>query len=226
MKKMTGPIFVVEVNSIAFVDGDTKTESKTKLSVDRLTSEPLFDAAVYQWSLFAHTLGMMTFEISAHFVFEVAHAIRIKHGEDFWTAQEYFIACLDLLDKKLVKASGIPNHDRSVMLSDARRYGEMIAAKFSGSNKDIDSSGPSSSGVKTFNGEFQDPTNTKIQPCPYFNSGKPHDPKHLTASGKCVFRHVCNHWVTGKGPGGRCESPSHSYKSCNHPNATTTKPQA
>lgn len=215
MKRITGPIFVVEGTSIAISDGshENTLESKTKFSVDRLTSEPLFDAAVYQWSLLCHSLGMYTFEISSHFVFEVVHLIRLKHGESFWTAQEYFIACLDLLDRKLVKVSAVPNHDRGVMLADARRFGELVAAKSGGGGS---SSSPSTS-VKKWNGESQDPTNSKIAPCPYYNNGKEHMSRHLTAAGKCVFRHVCNHWVSNKGPNGRCESTSHSWRSCDNP---------
>ena len=152
----------------------------------------------------------MAFEISASFVFDTVHTVRVRHGESFWTAQEYFISCLDLIDQGRVKADKVPEYDRSVLLADARRFGEMFASK-AGRYTSVGKEG------KSFNGEFQDSSKSSINPCPYFNSGKEHDPKHLTPSGKCVFRHVCNHWVTGKGAGGRCESPHHSWAKCNHP---------
>lgn len=222
MKRLSGPILVVEGNSFSFEAGDPDSDkSKTaKFSVDRMSTEPLFDACIYQWSLLVHTLGIMPLEISASFVFETVHLLRVRHGETFWTAQEYFIACLDLLDQKKVKADKIPNHDRGVMLSDARRFGEMflgLATK----------AGVSATGgkgdVKEWNGEFQPSDRSKIQPCPYFNSGKKHDPKHLTSTGKCVFRHVCNHWVTDKGSGGRCESVDHNWPKCDHPSKCDKK---
>ena len=214
MKRLSGPILVVEGNSFSFEGDDSDGDRKSaKFSVDRMSSESLFDACIYQWSLLAHTLGIMPFEISAAFVFDTVHLLRVRHGEDFWTAQEYFIACLDLLDRQKVKADKIPSYDRGVMLSDARRFGEQFSSLASKTK-----SNTGNPGVKEWNGEFQPSGNTKVQPCPYFNSGKRHEARHLTSAGKCIFRHVCNHWVTDKGPGGRCESADHNWPKCDHPN--------
>jgi hypothetical protein len=95
MKRLSGPILVVEGNSFAFEGADADSDKKSaKFSVDRMSTEPLFDACIYQWTLLVHTLGIMPLEISASFVFETVHLLRVRHGEDFWTAQEYFIACL------------------------------------------------------------------------------------------------------------------------------------
>ena len=52
-----------------------------------------------------------------------------------------------------------------------------------------------------------------------------HPAKHLHLDGTCKFRHVCNHWCTGKGPGGMCEG-NHPHYSCTNPNKTNTKPTA
>ena len=50
-----------------------------------------------------------------------------------------------------------------------------------------------------------------------------HPKQHLHKDGTCKFRHVCNHWVTGKGPGGMCEG-DHPKWACNNPDKTKTKP--
>ena len=50
-----------------------------------------------------------------------------------------------------------------------------------------------------------------------------HPKQHLHKDGTCKFRHVCNQWVTGKGPGGMCEG-EHPKWACNNPNKTNTKP--
>ena len=214
MKKLSGPIIVVDGDSLHLdPEGADSDRIKTaKFSVERMSSESLFDSCVYQWSLLAHTLGVMTFEISAAFVFDVVHMTRVRHGETFWTAQEYFIASLDALDQKRVKADKIPEYDRNVMIADARRFGELFVAKAGSAG----ASG-SKSNVKVWNGEFQDSGKPNVMPCPYFNNGKDHDPKHLTSSGKCIFRHVCNHWVSSKGASGRCESPLHTWAKCDNP---------
>lgn len=220
MKRLSGPIIVVEVNSLTFDNGTDGEMSKTaKFSVDRMSTEPLFDACIYQWSLLSHTLGVMAFEISASFVFEAVHTLRVRHGESFWTVQEYFIACLELLDLKKVKADKVTEFDRGVMLHDAKRFGELFSAKAKG----ISPSKPGTSGEKKWNGEFVSADRTNVMPCPYFNNGKEHDSKHLSATGKCIFRHVCNHWVDSKGPGGRCESCDHNWPKCDHPNKCDKK---
>lgn len=214
MKRLSGPILVVEGNSFTFEgSGDDSEKKSAKFSVDRMSTERLFDACIYQWTLLVHTLGIMPLEISASFVFDTVHLLRVRHGEDFWTAQEYFIACLDLLDRKKVMADKVPNHDRGVMLGDARRFGEQFKNLAASAGR-TPREGPE---PKEWNGEFQPPGNSKVQPCPYFNSGKKHEAKHLTSAGKCIFRHVCNHWVSDKGPGGRCESCDHNWPKCDHP---------
>lgn len=212
MKRLSGPIVVVEGASLRIdgEDADFDRPKAAKFSVDRMSTEQLFDACVYQWSLLAHSLGIMAFEISATFVFDTVYTIRVRHGETFWTAQEYFISCLDMLDQKKVKADKVPQYDRNVMLSDAKRFGEMFAAKVTKPSANVKE-------ARVWNGEFQDSAKVSVMPCPYFNNGKDHDPKHLTPAGKCVFRHVCNHWVSSKGANGRCESPHHSWPKCDHP---------
>lgn len=216
MKRLSGPIVVVDGNSLRLdgEDADSDKPMAAKFSVERMSTERLFDACVYQWSLLAHTLGIMAFEVSASFVFDTVHTVRVRHGENFWTAQEYFIACLDILDQKKVKADQVPQFDRNVMLADARRFGEL----FMGKAVKPPPGGEGAGAVKKWNGECQPCDRSSVLPCSYFNSGKEHDPKHLTSSGKCVFRHVCNHWVDNKGPGGRCESPNHAWPKCDNPN--------
>ena len=50
-----------------------------------------------------------------------------------------------------------------------------------------------------------------------------HPAQHLYNDGTCKFRHVCNKWVTGKGPGGMCEQ-NHPAWACTNPDRTNTKP--
>ena len=200
VNSLGGPIVTVDGSSMSFADLDEGKEpnAKSKFSISRLASENQFDTAVYQWSLMAHTLGIMTFEISSLFIYDVAHVTRVKHGEDFWLAQEYLIACFDLIDRKVCIVSEVPNWDRNVMLSDARNYAKLFSDAHRGKG-----GGPSvETGKKSkpnWNGEFQ-AEGSKATCCPYYNKGLPHETaKHLDAKGKCIFRHVCHHWVTDKG---------------------------
>ena len=55
--------------------------------------------------------------------------------------------------------------------------------------------------------------------CFTFNLGKKnakHPAKHLFPDGTCRFRHVCNQWVSGKGPNGICEG-DHPLAKCTNP---------
>jgi hypothetical protein len=64
------------------------------------------------------------------------------------------------------------------------------------------------------NGKFsRDP---KAPPCHSFNNGKAHPPTSLDDTGACKYRHVCNHWVTDKGPKGICGG-AHPRTKCTNP---------
>ena len=58
--------------------------------------------------------------------------------------------------------------------------------------------------------------------CVTYNVGGEHPAKHLHPDGTCKFRHVCNAWVTGKGPDGCCEG-AHPRKSCTNPDRSATE---
>ena len=122
---------------IVVLDGSTfgeeffKEGQRNKATVERLTMEQYFDAALYQFNLLCHVTGVMAMEISSIFLHEVAYLTRVKHGKSFWVAQEYLIACLDLLDWKTCKAQAIPNHNRGVMLGNAERLAQRFIEAYS-----------------------------------------------------------------------------------------------
>ena len=201
-----------DVTDMESMSADLSSTSKSILQIRRAPEEFIFDSALYIWSTLSHSLGIMTFEISSHMLFEVAYATRLKYKENFWTAQEYLIDCLDHVDRGVCKASVVANHDRNLLLDKARRHGAGFEAVLS---KKIPAGG---STVKEWNGRCQ-PAGSKANYCAAFNQGRSHDdPKLLTADGTCRFRHVCNHWVDNKGPGGRCDRSDHGRHSCNNPN--------
>ena len=216
---------IVVLDGATFGEEFFKEGHKNKATVERLTTEQYFDAALYQFNLFAHVTGVMPMEILSVFVHEVAYLTRIKHGKSFWVAQEYFIACLDLLDRQTCKAAEIANHDRGVMLENAGRLAQKFIEAYSEKSGGLGVplvDEPHSSVKVPFNGLCQ-PANSKANCCPYFNRNKAHDnPKHLDSRGKCIFRHVCNHWVDNKGPSGRClntaGSDGHGWHNCDNPN--------
>ena len=194
---------------------DTGTYSGPKLQIVRVQAESEFDMAVYMWSNLAHSLGVMSFEISSHMVFEVAYNIRAKHHETFWTAQEYLIECFDLVDREVCKAGVVANFDRNLVIERSRRLGEAFAEAAHKKMGDIVPMEGGSS--KVWNTKYQ-PGTSKANLCQAYNRNKAHDdPRNLMSDGTCRFRHLCNKWVTDKGPSGKCHSKEHGWYNCTNP---------
>ena len=61
-------------------------------------------------------------------------------------------------------------------------------------------------------------TDPKCPACISYNLGVRHPANALTANGTCKYRHVCDHWVSDKGPGGICGSKAHTRANCDNPN--------
>eukprot|EP00964_Phaeocystis_antarctica_P055952 scaffold32955_cov54-Phaeocystis_antarctica.AAC.1 len=65
-----------------------------------------------------------------------------------------------------------------------------------GENTDKGDKGPK------WNNKFNHDKDAK--PCAAFNNGAAHNAFQLKGDGGCRFGHVCDHWVSDKGPGGKC----------------------
>ena len=60
--------------------------------------------------------------------------------------------------------------------------------------------------------------------CAAWNTGNKHLAKHVDATGKCMFFHGCDQFITDKGPGGQCLGP-HRRADCNYdPTKKCSKP--
>ena len=64
-----------------------------------------------------------------------------------------------------------------------------------------------------WNGKFKKDAS---RACRAFNEGSKHTKDCLLADGTCKFAHVCNKWVSDKGPWGRCGG-DHKASQCDHP---------
>lgn len=68
-----------------------------------------------------------------------------------------------------------------------------------------------------FKGSITRDTPSASQYCKAYNEGLNHLAKHVGPNGVCRFKHLCNHYVTGKGKAGRCNQ-AHSALACSNPN--------
>ena len=199
-----GPSLIADIEKLLAAEADSLQRATPRLSIVRLNSESKFDAALMQWSLMTHLVGVMNTAIQAKFLWSVAYITRHHSDMDFWATQEYFIACLDLIDRKICTVENVADKDRNVMLSTASRLGCIQSGAVAGGSKNT-ASEVSVTTKKTWNGSFKPNTasNAKVKPCPVFNgrAGGTHNAGILDKNGACVFRHVCNHWVDDKGSG-------------------------
>ena len=63
---------------------------------------------------------------------------------------------------------------------------------------------PTKGAKETFKGTITGFDSTRERGCAAWNNGSLHLAKHVDANGKCKFNHVCDQFVTDKGPGGQC----------------------
>ena len=65
------------------------------------------------------------------------------------------------------------------------------------------------------------------KPCSAYNNGVAHNAFQLKADGSCRFGHVCDHWVSDKGPGGKClgsaGTKGHARDACDNPGRCDSK---
>ena len=202
-----GPSLIADIEKLLAAEAESVQRAAPRLSIVRLNAESKFDAALMQWSLMTHLVGVMNTAIQAKFLWSVAYVTRHHSDMDFWATQEYFIACLDLIDRKICTVENVADKDRNVMISTATRLGCIQSGAVSAGNKST--SDVSNVAKKVWNGSSKPNTaaNAKIKPCPVFNgrAGGTHNAGILDRNGACVFRHVCNGWVDDKGSGGMCE---------------------
>ena len=59
-------------------------------------------------------------------------------------------------------------------------------------------------------------TATSKECCPHWNLRKPHPPGVVTENGVCKKNHVCDAFVSDKGPGGKCMG-NHRRMDCDNP---------
>jgi len=88
-------------------------------------------------------------------------------------------------------------------------------------------------GEKTDKGDKGPKWNNKFnhdkdaKPCAAFNNGAAHNAFQLKGDGGCRFGHVCDHWVSDKGPGGKClgsaGAKGHARDACDNPNRSDSR---
>ena len=194
-----------------------------------------FMEALNLFMLFAVALGMCTCTVMAEFYeFVVFDTIRMR-GQPWQLAAEVLVVMLRRIEDsagRLTLVSATDEVHLNSVLDEARSnavhfHGE--AAFFrsrAGMARREGADGTYSTEVSKWNKKFSSSSGTA---CVYFNSGRDHPASALHPDGTCRFNHVCDHWVSDKGKGGRCMgtagTPGHARDACDNPKRCESKQQ-
>ena len=202
--------------------GSNSNGGGSSLSIRAPNSGSQFAELLMVWQTLAHAVGAANILATGPFIQQVVWDGISTLGLIWEQAYCLFIIYLEAIEDSLgvlhlanVFAAGAQD---TRLRAANKRYSETFCPPCDfqdDQDKDLDKGSkkwnkkdsPNASGVcKTYN--FRDAEHPK---------------QHMHKDGTCKFRHVCNHWVAGKGPGGMCELP-HPKWECTNPNKTNTKP--
>jgi hypothetical protein len=202
--------------SVSFADSKEGDSVVTKLSEKQRRSRSMEECSerISAFTAICHALGIANVLLTTQFFREVFYDTVLRDKQPWQLAHELVLVYLEDVDQSTTLTMG------NVFASGAQdtRLKRAAAECLTHYKLDIFRSGPGgpeqkhASGSVKSNGKF---TKTAKQVCHSFNFGKPCT--HLLPDGTCKFNHTCNHWVSDKGPKGRCEG-SHPQSKCDNPN--------
>ena len=211
--------------------GSSSTASAANLRIRIPQSGSQFAELLMVWQTLCHALGAANFLATVPFLQQVVWDGISTLGLYWQEAYCLFIIYIEAIEESqgvltLVNVFAAGAQDTR-MKAAKQRYSEVFCQAC-----DDDDDGAKKNN-RNVNGEDDKKKkwNNKDSPsakgcCSTYNfKDAIHPPKHLYNDGTCKFRHVCNHWVSGKGKDGICEGDHPRYR-CENPNKVNTRPTA
>jgi hypothetical protein len=193
-------------------------------SVKRFSDQADFFEALNLFIMFCTALGLATAVAVTEFLeYTVFDTIRMR-GKTWQVAHELFLVMLRRIEDsggKLNMVNCINDTHLNTVVEEAEVSAKRHTFRsFPGKGEDArfgGGAGSDETGPK-YNGKF---TANSKEVCWFFNSGQPHRADHLHPDGACKRNHVCDKWVSNKGPGGVCKgtegTKGHSRAQCDNP---------
>ena len=148
---------------------------------------------------------------------KVVHEQMIFHGLRWQDAHELMLIYLEVVETAPSGSSLSLSNVYDSGGQDMYRERAMMRAKSAFGKKGDEDQDIFRGDATTWNGQFTSTGNAK--PCFTFNLGrKSHPSNALFANGCCKFNHICDHFVSDKGPNGICGSTKHGRSKCDNPN--------
>ena len=208
---------------------DEKKNGVLSSTIKRFKNSWDFMEALNLFMMFATALGLCSCVALAEFYeFVVFDTIRMRK-QPWELAAELFVVMLRRIEDSAGRLN-LVNATNEVHLNTVMDEARANTEHFHGAaffrtragNARIDATDDDVKWNKKF-------TSTSKTACVYFNSGRSHPASALHPDGTCKYNHVCDHWVTDKGKGGRClgtaGTPGHARLACDNPNKCESKQQ-
>ena len=184
-----------------------------------------FSQALQLFMLYGVQLAIFPFAAMSEFLLYVVHDTINKRGRPWQFAQELMLVMLKRIDDagdfKKLNLLNIVNeaHLNTVYeeaMESAKYFYPTIFRAYPGKGEEdvCPVAGAPAEDEIEYNGKWT----RGAGPCSAYNTGGKHGKRVLTAEGKCKYDHVCDQWVTDKGPKGRCLSAKHKRGECDNPN--------
>ena len=192
-----GQIFTAST-SVKLSGGSSSAKaSDLTATIRRPSSSEEFFETIHYFTLMVHALGLVSISLVSTFIADVVYKTIRELKETWQLAHEYLLLMFERIEndatRRLHFGNVLDNGGQDTMLAKARVN---VAAFFRPRGEN-----PQLGGAKKFNGKFD--KNAK-QACVAYNNDKEHNASSLSADGSCRFNHVCNQFVSDKGPAGMC----------------------
>ena len=202
-------------------DSSSSKQSRASAKIMRPKTQFQFLEIVSIFQTTAHALGVANILQSSNFFRQVVFDSISRDAMPWQQAHELVLVYFhDVDNSEQLNMGNIYTYDGA---QDTRRMRALVSAKqhyganFLGNSRPTPRDTPDG---KAGGPNIQGASDASAKICFSFNQQTDHVARHVKG-GRCIFRHVCDHWVSNKGPKGRCEG-NHSRKDCTNPDKSDT----
>ena len=213
--------YLADPTRVSIAGGSSETQGSsstaaTLASIELKRPKSLHDFmhSLTIWQSILSAVGLASAVVLGPFLSDVVHTPMADYGWE--VALEHFLLYLQKIDSgcgwALATATSQGSQDtflhRAIKAAPAPAR-DTLTPKRPGADPSVGKA----EGVKVkFNGKSSSDPNAR--PCVAFNTGSEH--RRLNPDGSCPFRHVCDQWVSDKGPAGKCQM-AHARVACTNP---------
>ena len=215
---------------VAGIETESETSERSRVLYAKLT-RPInmaeFADFLNCWVMICHACGLGNVLVLGAFLRDVVFdTIALK--DEWYVAHELFLVYLEFVETSgdptitianvFTRGSQDTHMSRAIARADDhfrifRAPTRASSGGGGGGGGGGGSSGGAAPAVKPWNGSYD---NKSTSCCISFNIGRKEHPATSLVNGKCRYNHICDHFVTDKGPKGQCGG-KHARCDCTNP---------